>query len=76
MSGVIRHDIGHKETSYNLISRSHVSQDSQDFNKIMADGHHRWSDSKPGVDTLECTSNVIKTRIENPSFGYDLTSEI
>ena len=32
--------------------KSHFSQDSQDFDKIVVDGQHRWCDSEPEVDTL------------------------
>ena len=34
-----------------MISRSHVSQDLQAFDKIVADVAYQWSDSEPEVDT-------------------------
>ena len=35
-----------------MISTSRLSQDLQDYNKIVADVPHLWSDSEPEVDTV------------------------
>ena len=55
-----------------MISRSDVSQDLQDFDEIVADLTHQWSDSEPEVDTVGINVKIVMVRIENASFGYDL----
>ena len=56
-----------------MISRSHFSQDLQDFVRIEAvtEPHARIQDL--GWTQLECTSKIIRIDVENASFGYNLT---
>ena len=60
------------------MSRSQVSKKQQYFEKKknVADVPHLWSDSKPGVDTVGIYVEIMRVRIENASFGYDLNFEI
>ena len=43
------------------------------FDKIVADVHPMWCESEPEVDTVGIDVEIIRVRIKNASFGYDLT---
>ena len=72
----IRDDIWHHETSYNLNSRNHFSQDSRALGKIVADRHHQWSDSRPEVNTIGIYVGNHQGWCRNSSVGYDFIYEI
>ena len=73
MSGVTKDYNRYHKTLYNVISTRRVSKKSQDYDKIWPGLHIGARIQNLRLMQFESTLKIIMVRIENSSFGYNLT---